>query len=95
MQCDTVDALTVLQSHELPAFTAINGFEYSTTDGCGVPHIALTAACPDDIGVGLVDGDRTNGRDRLIIKNRVPGQATVIGNPYAAGCRTDHDMVRV
>src|SRR5439155_6059319 len=44
--------------------------------GLARPHV-------DDLRVGLGDGERADGGDRLAVEQRLPGEAGVGGSPYA------------
>src|SRR5262249_37194222 len=48
-------------------------------------NVRLTGPDVDHVGVGRGDGDRTDGRDRLVVEDRFPVQAAVTRFPDAAG----------
>ena len=61
--------------------------------------VVVAALCPDPdpqyLGVGLVDGDRGDGRNRLVVENRPPCLAPVDGLPEPTGRRPDVYDVRI
>ena len=95
MQGDPVDALGPFQPTSLPCFTAVDGLEHAAADRCGVAHIALAGTDPDDVRIVLVDGNRSNRGDRLIIEYRSPGQSAVRRDPDPTRGCSNHDMVGI
>ena len=49
--------------------------------------VGLAGADVDDVRVGRGDGDRADRRDRLVVEDRLPVDAAVVGLPDAAGGR--------
>ena len=84
-----VNALGSAESHEGPAVTTVERLEQSTADPGTVAGIPLTRAHPDDIGVWLKDRDMTDPDRRLIVKDWIPGEATVL-RPKHTSCGRPH-----
>ena len=95
MQGDTVDSLAIRKTDEPPALAAIDRFVDTAADGCGVTNVALAGTDPDDIGVGLIDGERADGGDGFFVEHGLPGHAAVIRQPDTTGSSTNHNTVRI
>jgi len=87
--------LAIRKTDELPALAAVDRFVNTATDGGGVTNVALAGTDPDDIGVGLIDGERADRRDGFLIEYGLPGHAAVIRQPDTTGSSTNNDTVRV
>ena len=79
----------IVEANVRPAFAAIGGLIHAVAVGNGRTHVRLTTAHIDDLRIGGGDGDGTDGRDGLRIKNRIPGAAGIIRAPHAAAHRAE------
>jgi hypothetical protein len=50
----------------------VHALVHSIADACAVAWVALTRSHPDDIGIGLEDGDGADGRRVLVIEVAEP-----------------------
>ena len=90
-----VDISCFLKPHFFPCFTRIHTFINSFTDIEGIAGIAFTGSCPNNIGISLLNGHRTNILCRLFIKYGCPGVAAIDGLPYSARGGTEINDVGI
>ena len=76
--------LGLLEADVLPALSTVGRF----VDAVAVGHRALTVvlarADPDDVRVLRVEGHATDGVGALVVEDRRPGRARVVGLPHSA-----------
>ena len=81
---DLADMLGLLEADVVPALSTVGRF----VDAVAVGHRALTVvlarADPDDVRVLRVQGHATDGVGALVVEDRRPGRAGVVGLPHSA-----------
>jgi hypothetical protein len=90
-----MDALGLLQSQVGPGAAAVQGAVDAVPHRGAVPGVPLAGADPDDVRGGLVDGHGADGGHRLIVEDRLPGEAAVDRLPDASGGGAHVDDFRV
>ena len=65
----------------LPGFASVGGFEAAHPGGGITPDVGFAGADINHIGVGWRHGDGTDGRDWLIIKNRLETDTAITRFP--------------
>ena len=76
--------LAIAQAEMRPGLARVGGFVNAVANGEIGAMQAFAAADIDDIGIGRSDGDGANGLRGLIVEDRIPGAAVVVGLPHAA-----------
>ena len=71
------DVVRLGQSHVDEGLAAVGGFVDAVAPRHAVAHAVFTGAHPDDLGVGLEDGDVPDRGDRIIFKDRRERRARV------------------
>ena len=93
MQHDAVDVLRLLQPQVGPGLAAVERAVDAVADRDAVARVPLARAHPDDVRIGLVDGDGPDRGHRLVVEDRRPGEAAVDRLPDAArGAAGIHDV---
>ncbi len=92
MEPDARDVVGVLQADVLERRAAIRGLVDAVAPGGGVPLVAFAGADPDDLRILLVDLDVADRRRAVVVEDRRPARAAVVGFPDAAR-RGPHDHV--
>ena len=94
MDQDARDAACFRQAHVLPGRAGVRRLVDAVTDDVDVAdHPRLAGADPDDLRVGVCYRNAADGRDGLVVENRVVGVAAIRGLPESTGRRTE--VVRV
>src|SRR6185436_3836993 len=88
---DAPDVMGVGKTHELPFLSAVGGLVDAIAPGRTLAVIGFARSDPDNIGVGLRNGDVTDRTGRLIIEEGFPGRAVISGLEDTAGCGADID----
>src|SRR5579872_2379630 len=83
---DAGDVLGVLEAYIAPGAAGVFTFVNTVAIGDTPLVIVLAGAGPDDGGILRVDGDGADGVGAVIIEDRSPGGAVVVGQEDAAGC---------
>src|SRR6185312_3051373 len=89
------DLLPVAQAEVGPGAPGVVGAVDAVADRQVRAAQPLTAADVHDVGVGGGHGDGADRLRRLLLEDRVPGAARVVGLPYPAIDRTDVEHVRL
>ena len=92
---DGGDLLCVSQVQVPPALAAVGGFEDAVADRKVGPLQALPAAHVNDLGVGGRHRDAADRPGGLVVEDRPPGQAIVVGLPDSAVIHADVEDVRL
>jgi len=87
---DACDVVSVTETHVLPSLTAVSRFEETGACIGTASHQHLAGSDPDNIGVGLRDGHRADGKCRFVFKDRLPRDAVIVRFPKIA--RADSDI---
>jgi hypothetical protein len=85
--------LTVPQPEVAPGAPGVIRAVHPIADGQVRAVQAFTAAHVDYLGIGWSDGDCANRLVRLIVKQRLPGPAGIVGLPDTAIDRTDVENI--
>jgi hypothetical protein len=87
---DLADVLGSLEPHLPPGPAAVEAL----VDAVPPAHVAtahvLASADPYDVGVGRIQGDATHRVGRLVVEDRLPGDAGVLRLPHSP--RADRDV---
>src|SRR5207249_2665721 len=78
------DLAPLVQAEMAPRPAAVGGLVDAVACGEVRPLEALAAADVDHVRARRSDGDRTDGAGRLIVEDRPPGPAVVLGLPDPA-----------
>ena len=92
---EAVNIASLIQAEMRPIFAAVQAFVNAVAAGLAVARVAFSGAHPDHVRVALGDGHRTDRCHRLIVKNRLPVDATAGGFPQPARSRAHVNDVRV
>ena len=84
---DDLADLPLLLPDVLPGLAAVGGLVDAVAGHDVAADVGLAGADVDDVGIGRRDGDGADGRGRLIVEDRLPGEAAVGRLPDAAGRR--------
>src|SRR5581483_8141692 len=90
---DAGDVARVVEADVRPGLTGVHGFIHPVAEGDVAANAGFAGADVDDVGIGRRHGNAADGRDRLLIEERNPGDAGVGGFPDAAGDRAE--IIRV
>ena len=83
---DARDAAGLAQSHVLPGLAGVGRLVDAVAHHVAVANDPrLAGADPDDVGIGIGDGNGADRRDGLIVEDRHERLAAVGGLPHAAG----------
>ena len=93
MDPDSPDGLRSRESHGLPGFSGVRGFIDSGPRHRGPEDIGFSGSDPDDIRIGVGDGDIADGQGRHLFENRLPGDTAVDRFPYPPDGGRDVDGV--
>ena len=86
MEDDAGDVLGLLRAPGgVQVLAAVERAVDAVADRDAVARVPLARAHPDDVRIGLVDGDGADRGDRLVVEDRRPGEAAVDRLPDAAG----------
>src|SRR5258708_7178095 len=81
---DSGDLLRIAKAEMTPVLAAIVRFVHAVADGEVGTLESFAATNVEDVGVGGRDRDGANGAGRLLVEERLPGAAIVVGLPDAA-----------
>jgi len=90
MYQDLADVHRLLQADVLPVLAAVSGAVDSVAVGDAALAVVLARADPDDVGIGRIDGDAADGIAALVVEDRLPRDARVVGLPDIP--RADRDV---
>ena len=88
---DACDVVIVTEAHVLPSLTAVSRFEETGACIGTASHQHLAGSDPDNIGVGLGDGHRADGKCRFVFKDRLPRDTVIVRFPEIARADSDID----
>src|SRR5580692_2532262 len=80
---DPVNVPCILQPHSLPSFARIQAFEDPFANIHGVPWVPFSGSNPNNIWIGLLNGNGAYVLCWLVIENRRPGVAAIFRFPHA------------
>src|SRR6202022_2611020 len=89
------DLLPIAQAEMLPGATRVAGLIDSVAGGKVWPSQAFAAADINHVRIRRSNRQRADGTSGLIVKNRVPGSAIVIGLPHSAVVRRHVEHIRL
>ena len=95
MDQNAPDVLRPLQPHVLPAPPAVGRLVDAVAPAGGLAVLRLAGADPHEVRVRLVEGDIADRTGRLVVEERRPGGAVVLGLPDAAGAGGDVEDLRL
>ena len=95
MHDDAMDLPRVLEPHVGPALAPVEALIDAVADPGAVARIPLPGARPDDVRIGLEDGDGADAAHGLVVKDGPPGEPSVIGLPHTSARGTDEDHVAI
>ena len=86
---DVLNVLGVLEPHPLPRLARVGGLVDAVAEGDAPLVVVLAGAEPDDVRVLRVDGHRAERIGAVLVEDRRPGIAAVLGLPQIARGRSD------
>ena len=95
MQDDAADALGLVEPQVMPGAAGVERAVDAVADRSAVARVAFAGAHPDDVRVAPEDRDGADRRHRLVVEDRLEGQAAVGRLPDAAGRAPDVDHLGV
>src|SRR5262249_17370841 len=84
------DVLGVLQPNIGPVLATVGGFVDAVADRHAVAHPAFTAAGPDDLRIGWIDGQRADRLHARLIEHRTEAAAAIHRLPPSPTFRDFH-----
>ena len=95
MDEDAPDVLRGVEAHVAPGVPGVGGLVDAVAPAGRLPVLRLPGADPDQVWVGLVEGDVADGAGRLVVEERRPRGAVVLGLPDASGPGRDVEDLRL
>src|SRR5438128_1408909 len=84
---DDLADLTFLFPDMGPVLAGVGGFVDAVAGGHVAANVSLSRADVDDVRIGGRHGDGADRGNRLLVENRLPGEAAIAAFPDAAGRR--------
>ena len=95
MDEDAPDVLAPLEPHVPPGLPAVDRLVDAVPPARRLPVLRLPGADPDQVRIRLVERDGSDGARRLIVEERRPGSAVVLGLPDPSRARAYIEDLRL
>ena len=95
MDEDASDVPAPLKPHVPPGVSTVDGLVDAVAPAGRLPVLRFAGADPDQVRVRLVEGHVADGARGLVVEDRRPRGAVILGLPDAARARADVEDLRL